>query len=49
MPELLEKKAWIQERPWNLEIGLNLPSLDVPGEDSFVLDSRVKKEVTNGA
>ena len=42
VPELLEKRAWIEEQPWHLEIGLNLPSLEPPGADSFVLDSRIK-------
>ena len=42
VPELLGKKAWIEEQSWNLEIGLILPNMEVPGKDSLVVDERYK-------
>ncbi|KAI9667920.1 MAG: hypothetical protein M1821_000740 [Bathelium mastoideum] len=42
--ELLVHKAWVENHPWHLEIGLNLMTTERPFEDSFVVDTRTTNQ-----
>jgi hypothetical protein len=44
--ELLAQKEWIEKYPWHLEMGLNLPTTEVPTEEYHVVDNRKKPEQT---
>ncbi|KAF2688364.1 NAD(P)-binding protein [Lentithecium fluviatile CBS 122367] len=49
VPELLEKKEWIEKQAWHLEMGLNLPSLERPSEGTVVVDKLGKSHIKGEA